>query len=47
VRQAIAQVGTTERLAPIKAVLPPSIDYGEIRCVVAQLQREAPPPPAE
>lgn len=36
IRRAIAQVGSTERLAPIKALLPDTIDYGEIRCVVAQ-----------
>jgi ATP-dependent DNA helicase RecQ len=40
IRRAIAQAGSTERLAPIKALLPDSIDYGQIRCVVAQLARE-------
>ncbi|GIV83746.1 MAG: hypothetical protein KatS3mg052_0753 [Candidatus Roseilinea sp.] len=37
IRRAIAQVNSTERLAPIKALLPDTIDYGEIRCVMAQL----------
>ena len=40
VRASIISVGNTERLAPIKALLPDSIDYGEIRCVVAQVVRE-------
>ncbi len=39
IRRAIAQVNSTERLAPIKALLPDTIDYGEIRCVVAQVAR--------
>ncbi|MFN4294232.1 MAG: RecQ family ATP-dependent DNA helicase [Thermoflexales bacterium] len=39
IRRAIAQVNSTERLAPIKALLPDTIDYGEIRCVVAQIAR--------
>ncbi|MCS7054899.1 MAG: RecQ family ATP-dependent DNA helicase [Thermoflexales bacterium] len=41
IRRAIAQVGSTERLAPIKALLPDTIDYGEIRCVVAQVKGPA------
>ncbi|MCC7360181.1 MAG: RecQ family ATP-dependent DNA helicase [Anaerolineales bacterium] len=53
VRQAIAQTGRLDRLAPLKARLPPSIGYGLIRCVVAAEQRSpmsreaarpAPPP---
>jgi ATP-dependent DNA helicase RecQ len=40
IRRAIAAVGTTDRLAPIKALLPDNIDYGEIRCVLAQIGRE-------
>lgn len=34
IRAAIGQVGSGAFLAPIKAVLPPEIDYGVIRCVV-------------
>jgi hypothetical protein len=41
IRKAIVQAGSTDRLAPIKALLPDNIDYGEIRCVVAQCTREA------
>jgi ATP-dependent DNA helicase RecQ len=41
VRQAITQAGVTDRLAPIKALLPDSVDYGQIRCVVAQVLRES------
>jgi ATP-dependent DNA helicase RecQ len=41
IRNAIAQAGTTERLAPIKALLSDNIDYGEIRCVLAQCARES------
>lgn len=40
VRRAIAEVGSAERLAPIKALLPEEVEYGAIRCVVAQVQRE-------
>lgn len=40
VRRAIVQAGSTERLAPIKALLPDTVDYGEIRCVLAQYTRE-------
>jgi ATP-dependent DNA helicase RecQ len=40
IRRAIVQVGATDKLAPIKALLPDRIEYGEIRCVVAQLARE-------
>lgn len=43
IRAAIAKVGSSDRLAPVKAELPDAIDYGAIRCVVAQLAREAPP----
>lgn len=41
IRRAVVQAGSTERLAPIKALLPDNIDYGEIRCVLAQCAREA------
>jgi ATP-dependent DNA helicase RecQ len=41
IRRAIVMAGATERLAPIKALLPDRIDYGEIRCVLAQITREA------
>jgi len=34
IRAAIEQCGSAEFLAPIKAALPESISYGEIRCVV-------------
>jgi hypothetical protein len=40
VRQAVRSVDNTERLAPIKALLPDDVDYGEIRCVLAQIARE-------
>ncbi len=40
VRRAIEQVGATDKLAPIKYLLPDSIDYGEIRCVIAAVTRE-------
>jgi len=43
IRAAIARVGSLERLAPVKAELPEAIDYGAIRCVVAQITREHPP----
>ncbi len=43
VRHAIAQVGSTETLAAIKAQLPEEVDYGVIRCVLAQMQRERSP----
>ena len=39
VRQAIVKAGGMDRLTPIKQLLPDSIDYGEIRCVVAALNR--------
>jgi hypothetical protein len=42
VRLAIYKVGNISPLAPIKAALPATIDYGEIRCVVALIQREKP-----
>lgn len=41
IRRAVAQVGTTERLAPIKALLPDTVEYGMIRCVLAQIARES------
>jgi ATP-dependent DNA helicase RecQ len=37
IRRAIETVGKTDKLAPIKAVLPDYIDYGEIRCVIASI----------
>jgi ATP-dependent DNA helicase RecQ len=40
IRRAIAATGATDKLAPIKALLPDNIDYGEIRCVLAQIGRE-------
>ena len=43
IRAAITQVGSTERLAPIKGILPEHIDYGHIRCVVAAITREQKP----
>lgn len=35
IRKAIETVGDTSRLAPIKVLLPDSISYGEIECVLA------------
>ncbi len=40
IRTAITQAGATDKLAPIKQLLPLSIDYGEIRCVVAAIEVE-------
>ena len=40
IRAAILEVGSTERLAPIKGILPDHVDYGQIRCVVAAVTRE-------
>lgn len=40
IRQAIQEVGAADKLSPIKDRLPKSIDYAEIRCVVALVQRE-------
>jgi len=40
IRQAIARVGSIERLSPIKDELSKGIDFGEIRCVVAVLQKD-------
>lgn len=40
VRAAIEGCGGAERLAPLKARLPESITYGEIRCVVEAWRRE-------
>jgi superfamily II DNA helicase RecQ len=37
IRQAIEKAGGADRLTPIKQLLPESIDFGEIRCVVASL----------
>jgi ATP-dependent DNA helicase RecQ len=51
IRQAITAAGSIEKLAPIKDALPSAlvkvIDYGEIRCVVAQVQRETTPTSSE
>lgn len=35
IRAAIARAGSTDRLAPIKSLLPDRIEYGQIRCVLA------------
>jgi len=40
VRTAIVQVGNASALAPIKALLPDSISYEQIRCVVEAWKRE-------
>ncbi|MCW1969383.1 MAG: RecQ family ATP-dependent DNA helicase [Anaerolineae bacterium] len=40
IRVAIVSVGTIEKLAPIKSLLPDTIEYGQIRCVVALISRE-------
>jgi hypothetical protein len=40
IRIAIVSVGTVEKLAPIKNLLPDTIEYGQIRCVVAMVTRE-------
>ena len=45
VRRAVDQAGAMDKLAPIKFLLPDSIDYGEIRCVIAAISRERPPAP--
>jgi hypothetical protein len=44
IRQAIVSVGSIEKLTPIKAMLDERLEYGEIRCVIAELKRvgEAP-----
>lgn len=41
IRKAIAEVGSMAALSPIKAKLPDSIDYGQIRCVVEALKAQA------
>jgi ATP-dependent DNA helicase RecQ len=43
IRQAIDKAGGAERLTPIKQLLPESIDFGEIRCVVASLPPKTTP----
>ena len=43
IRQAIDKAGGAERLTPIKQLLPESIDFGEIRCVVASLPHNSTP----
>ncbi len=40
IRQALAAAGAYESLAQVKACLPASVDYGQIRCVLAQIKRE-------
>lgn len=40
IEQAIAKVGSTQYLTPIKMLLPDEIDYNTIRCVVAGRQTE-------
>jgi len=40
VRRAVEQVGAIDKLAPIKYLLPDTIDYGQIRCVIAAISRE-------
>ena len=42
IRTAIDTAGSTEKLAPIKALLPESIEYGQIRCVIASLSAKKP-----
>jgi ATP-dependent DNA helicase RecQ len=39
IRSAIIQIGSVEKLTPIKALLHDRIEYGEIRCVIAELRR--------
>ncbi|MBX7212774.1 MAG: RecQ family ATP-dependent DNA helicase [Thermoflexales bacterium] len=45
IRAAVARVGASDRLQPIKSALPDSVDYGEIRCVVAAIGAENTPSP--
>ncbi len=40
IRAAIAEVGGVDRIAPIKLLLPESVSYGEIRCVVEAWKTE-------
>ena len=40
IREAIARVGSLDKLAPIKDELAKDVDFGEIRCVVAAIQKE-------
>jgi ATP-dependent DNA helicase RecQ len=40
IRAAVIKAGASTPLAPIKAILPASVDYGEIRCVVAAIEFE-------
>jgi len=42
IRAAIEQVGDVSHLAPLKALLPDTISYGEINCVVEAWKREQP-----
>ena len=43
IRAAIEAVGSAQFLAPIKALLPPEVEYSEIRCVVEAWRREQGP----
>jgi ATP-dependent DNA helicase RecQ len=40
IRHAVAHAGASDKLAQFKVLLPDTIEYGEIRCVVAALQAE-------
>jgi ATP-dependent DNA helicase RecQ len=44
IQQALAKSGDTDRLAPITALLPGDISYGEIRCVIAASKPQAATP---
>ncbi|MGQ9492080.1 MAG: RecQ family ATP-dependent DNA helicase [Anaerolineae bacterium] len=44
IEAAIAQVGSTAQLTPIKQLLPEAISYGQIRCVVARPHPFSPSP---
>jgi ATP-dependent DNA helicase RecQ len=46
IRQAIANVGSVDKLTPIKAMLDERLEYGEIRCVIAELRRVGETPPS-
>ncbi|HQV69971.1 MAG TPA: helix-turn-helix domain-containing protein, partial [Thermoflexales bacterium] len=39
ITKAISEVGSTEKLTPIKLLLPEEIEFGQIRCVVAKQVR--------
>ena len=42
IEAAIQQVGSVQHLTPIKMLLPASIDFGTIRCVVAAMEQQTP-----